>query len=874
METNRFFRFLVVFTLLGMTLPVQSAFAGPAESAAPAELLQFSSGGHALGFAADGVYAAAGDHALHVAFMGANAVRPQSDSPAGQDGNAAPLGRVVYENLWNGITLAYSSNEGSIYTTAYTLAPGADPAAIRLQYNAPLSVKADGTLSIVFSSGALTESAPIAWQNIGGERVPVEASFQVSGREVLFALGAYDRSCALTIDPALVWNTFLGGSSIDYGGYIAVDADGSVYVAGHGYASWGTPVRAFTGGNDAFVAKLNPSGTLVWNTFLGGSNGDEADGIAVDANRNVYVTGYSDATWEVPVRAFAGSRDAFAAKLYSTGSLAWNSFLGESGDNRGMGIAVDGSGNVWVSGRSGATWGSPEREYTGGFDAFAAKLNSSGVLVWNTFLGGSGDDNGRGIAVGADGKVYVAGDSNSAWGDPVRAFTGTGLDVFVAKLASSGGLDWNTFLGGNGTDIGNGIAVDGSGNAYVTGYSPATWGSPLRAFTGLNDVMVAKVNSSGALVWNTFLGGSDGDRGFAVTLDRGGNIYVAGDSSATWGSPLRAFAGGHDAFAAKLRSSGALVSSAFLGGSDDDYGHGIAVDGSGAYVAGYSDASWGSPLRAYSGSSDVFAARVTLPHTCSLEERELYDFTGDCRTDLAVYRPSTGAWYLRNAYSLYFGASGDVPVAGDYNGDGVTDIAVYRPSTGAWYVRNQLTAYFGSAGDLPVPGDYNGDGTTEIAVYRPATGAWYIRGQATVYYGASADIPVPGDYNNDGEVELAVYRPSTGAWYIRGESTIYHGVSTDVPVPGDYDGNGSVDIAVFRPSSGAWYVRGRPTIYFGSSGDIAVPGDYDGDGDTDIAVFRPSTGAWYVRGQSTVFYGASGDIPLPEMGTGRAGTAP
>jgi hypothetical protein len=251
-----------------------------------------------------------------------------------------------------------------------------------------------------------------------------------------------------------------------------------------------------------------------------------------------------------------------------------------------------------------------------------------------------------------------------------------------------------------------------------------------------------------------------------------------------------------------------------------------------------------------------------------------FDFNGSGTSDVAVYRPSTGAWYIRNQFSTYYGAAGDKPVPGDYNGDGTTDIAVYRPSTGAWYIRNQSSVNYGVSTDIPVPGDYNGDGTTEVAVFRPSTGAWYVRGMSTVYFGTSTDTPIPADYNGDGATDIAVYRPSTGAWYVHGMTTVYYGVSTDIPVPGDYDGNGTADIAVFRPSTGAWYIRGQPSVSYGASGDIAIPADYYGDQITDIAVFRPSTGAWYFRGHTSVYYGASGDIPLPELGTGKANTAP
>jgi hypothetical protein len=874
MKNRPLITLLILLSLLSAAPPAQAAQAMPTEPATPADLLQFTSGGHALGFSAGGVYAAAGDHALHVAFAGANAVPPQADGgKVGAGDQAAPLGRVVYENLWDGITLVYSAAGGSIYTSTYTLAPGADPAAIRLEYNAAPAVNGDGSLGIAFTSGALTESAPIAWQEIDGRRVSVDASFRVDGEEVAFALGPYDPAHGMTIDPSLSWNAFLGGSGDDWGSAIAVDGSGNVYVTGSSNATWGSPVRAYTGGWDTFAAKLNPYGALVWNTFLGGSGADYGYGVSVDGSGNVYVMGTSDATWGSPIRAYSGNGDAFLAKLTSTGSLSWNSFLGGSGSNEGFGITMDGSGNIYLIGDGYYSWESPVRDYTALLDAFVVKLTSSGAIVWNTFLGGSGYDRGTSIAVDGSGNVYVTGTSDATWGSPARAHAG-GSDVFVAELTSSGGLSWNTFLGGGSNDYGKGIAVSGN-YVFVTGYSIGTWGSPVRAFDGYADAFVANLYSYGALRWNTFLGGSGSDYGYGIDVDTAGNIYIAGYSSATWGSPGRAFAGSTDAFAAKLDyNSGALASNTFLGGSDADQGQGIVFSGIGTYVVGYSAAAWGSPLRSYAGGNDAFVAGVNLPHACPLEAMELFDLTGDCRTDVGVYRPSTGAWYIRYQNSINYGSAGDIPVPGDYNGDGITDIAVYRPSTGAWYVRNQFSAYYGSAGDIPVPADYNGDGTTEIAVFRPSTGAWYVRGMTTVYYGAAGDIPVPADYSGDGAAEIAVYRPSTGAWYIRGKSSVSYGVSTDIPVPGDYDGDGMTEIAVYRPSTGAWYVRGQASVYYGVSTDIPVPGDYNEDGATDIAVFRPSTGAWYIRGQYSAYYGSSGDIPLPEMGTGKASTAP
>jgi len=421
--------------------------------------------------------------------------------------------------------------------------------------------------------------------------------------EVGFSLGEYLPGIAGLIDP---WLTFVGGSGDEDAHSIAVDGSGNVYVTGVSNATWGSPVRAYTSGYDAFtpidafVAKLNSNGVLQWLTFLGSNGNDWGLGIAVDGGGNVYVTGQSSATWGSPVRAYTSGYDAFVAKLdSSSGALVWNTFLGSSGIDAGEGIAVDGSGNVYVTGSSDTNWGSPVRAHVAGYgyDAFAAKLDSSsGALVWNTFLGGSGMDHGGGIAVDGGGNVYVTGLSYATWGSPVRAYKSSTTEGFAAKLNSNGVLQWNTFLGSRGGDVGQDIAVDGSGNVYITGSSHAG-----------ADAFATKLNSNGVLQWNTPLGGSGDDQAFGIALDGGGNVYVTGVSYATWGSPVRAYKSGADAFATKLNSNGVLQWNTFLGSNDVDYGYEIALDGSGnVYIVGMSNATWGSPVMVYTAKNDIF----------------------------------------------------------------------------------------------------------------------------------------------------------------------------------------------------------------------------------------------------------------------------
>jgi hypothetical protein len=268
-----------------------------------------------------------------------------------------------------------------------------------------------------------------------------------------------------------------------------------------------------------------------------------------------------------------------------------------------------------------------------------------------------------------------------------------------------------------------------------------------------------------------------------------------------------------------------------------------------------------------------------------------FDFDGDAKSDIAIFRPSNGAWFIANSgnggFSIFqFGQNGDQPVSGDFDGDGKSDAAVYRG--GVWWrmksSNNTFDAVnFGLATDTPAAGDFDGDGKTDVAVYRSSTGVWHRLLSANDSYspyqfGINGDIPLPGDYDGDGKSDLNVFRPSTGVWYhIKSSngsfSAVQFGSNGDKPVPGDFDGDGKSDLAVYRGSTGTWYVHrssdsGYTIVGFGISSDIPVTGDYDGDGKTDIAVWRPATGVWHrlnsaSGGYVTYQFGISSDIAIP-----------
>lgn len=801
--------------------------------------------------------------------------------------------KVIYKNLYPHIDLIVYGDRTHI-KHEYRIRDGGNPEDIVLRYEGieGFKVNRKGQLEVKTQKGVLLEDKPLSYQIIEGENVEVRSSYIIDGDDtVRFSVGKYDRNKELIIDPELIFSTYLGGSAYEEANDIQVDNNGNVYIAGQTHSSNfpttpGAFDRIFNENSDVFVTKLNSSGSgLIYSTFIGGINNDEAERIAVDTSGCVYVIGRTESfnfptTPGVLDTNLDGTSDAFVTKVSPTGdSLIYSSFLGGSGVEWGYGIAVDLNGNALVTGGTSST-NFPitpmayDVSQNGHNDAFVTKINTTcSALIYSTYLGASSGDSGDAIAIDKNGYAYVLGrTSSSDFPTTPGAYRRTRADlydyfndIFVAKLNPAGStLVYSTYYGSYEADYGEEIVVDGFGNAYFTG---ATEEGPLYAF-------VAKLNAAGSdLTYNQALIGFSGleDVGSGIAIDSNGTAYIAGytgnsDFPTTPDAYDTSFNGGSDVFIATLDSTGsAVLYSTFFGWTDDENAFGLALDQSNiAYITGITNGSFPTTSGAFdishNGDKDGFVFKFLVPPRLPLFES--HDFDGNSTSDLAVWRPEIGRWFIKNVGNFYWGQMGDIPANADYDGNGTTDIAVWRPSNGRWFLRGFGSAIWGQAGDIPVPGDYNGGGWINLAVWRPLNGRWYIQGIGVYAWGQLGDFPVPGDYNGDGITDIAVWRPSSGRWYLKGLGSRAWGIKGDIPVPGDYNGDGTTDIAVWRPSSGKWFIRGVGNYTWGQLGDVPVPGDYNGDGITDLAVWRPLNGRWYLKGIGNSTWGQAGDMPV------------
>lgn len=617
-------------------------------------------------------------------------------APDGRSAGLRACSKIVYRDLWPGIDLVYSGTFDRM-KYEFTVRPGADPSRIGFVYRGAesLSLDRDGRLRVQTPAGGFEDEPPVAFQEIEGARVPVAAAFGLEdgaageARLCGFRVGPYDRSRPLVLDPSsLVYCGFIGGSWLDSGQAIAVDAAGCAYVAGTAELLDETfpvavgPDLGYNGGySDAFVAKVNALGTgLDYCGFIGGSGDDTATGIAVDAGGNAYVSGYTDspaATFPLlvgPSLTRGSYDDGFVAKVDASGTaLLYCGYIGGAGTDYALAIAVDGNGSAYVAGSTTSTEASfpvtvgPSTALKGGWDGFVAKVVPSGAsFAYCGFVGGSGDDSARGVAVDAQGNAYLTGATARGFDDhgnllpadfptvvgPDLTWNGT-LDAFAAKVDPTGSFFvYSGYLGGSASEYGYGIAVDAGGNAYITGTTgssessfPVTVGPDLThngtTYPGMEDAFVAKVVADGAaLAYCGYIGGGGRDSGAGIAVDAEGCAYVTGTTDSrsdtfpvTVGPSLisKDTTSTSDVYVAKVSATGeAFEYCGYVSGVRGDESTAIAVDGSGhAYITGEtstSDGYWGffptivGPDLTFNGGRDAFVAKVEAVPAVSAPE--------------------------------------------------------------------------------------------------------------------------------------------------------------------------------------------------------------------------------------------------------------
>lgn len=571
----------------------------------------------------------------------------------------AQFGRLRCAQVYPGVDLVFYGSQG-LFEYDFVVAPGADPGAIEIEFAGPggLRIAADGALETDLGGSRLVHHRPVVYQERNGRRELVAARYtRTAANRVRFEIGAYDRNAPLVIDPVLQYASYFGGklpthNAEDEAYATAVDQEGNIYIAGRSTSSdlpteAGYQKKSKTSG-DAFVTKLDPTGKkVIWTTYLGGGSLEYAYAIAVDGQGQVHVAGVTGSA-DFPVKNAYQSKKTglnifFVTKLTAKGDgLVFSTYLGGERNDTAYGIGVDQWGNVYVAGRASSAQfpvkNALQSKFGGSYDGVIARFGPEGELHFSTFLGGTGNDEIYGMTADEDGFIYVTGATNSpdlSRGNPYSN-KAQGRDAFAGKMTPDGAAwEWFTYLGGKGTDEGHAIAVDGYRRVYIAGYTtsadlPGTANAFQKERAGSSDAFVAKLSAAGSeLEWASYLGGtspapSASDEGAtAIAVDPDGCVYVAGTTVAQDFPSVRAvqpkLAGKRDGFLTKVNATGdRIIFSTYAGGTENDQGLAVAIDGMrAAYVAGHTYSNdlpvVAEFVKSRGGNSDAFVERICDP---------------------------------------------------------------------------------------------------------------------------------------------------------------------------------------------------------------------------------------------------------------------
>lgn len=425
-----------------------------------------------------------------------------------------------------------------------------------------------------------------------------------------------------------LWANGAGGSSSDRGRAIATDTAGNCYVTGTfiGTVNFGTTSLTSSGSDDIFIAKLDTFGNWIWVKRAGGADVDAGYGIATDATGNCYITGYFQGTAAFGGNSLvsSGASDIFIAKLDTNGNWLWANKAGGTGTDIGNAISTDADGNCFAAGyyQGTATFGDSSHTSNGSYDVFIAGVDTNGNWLWAKSAGGSSTDAAYGISSDADGNCYVTGSFMGTAAFGVNNLSSIGSsDIFIAKLDSDSDWQWTIRAGGTGSDTGNGIATDISGNCYVIGSFSATadFGSTSLTSAGGAEIIITKLDPNGNWLWAKKAGGTGADTGYGVATDASGNCYITGffSGTAAFGETNLTSSGANEIFSSKLDTEGNWLWANRAGGSSLDIGYAIASDPSGnCYITGtiLGTAAFGSISINPGLVNDIFIAKSGLPY--------------------------------------------------------------------------------------------------------------------------------------------------------------------------------------------------------------------------------------------------------------------